>query len=53
MAGTSAKPIQAVEAYFAELGRIRGSGGATGELSCHPAFGTLLNAVGATLKPKV
>ena len=53
MAGTSAKPIHAVEAYFAELGRVRGSGGATGELSCHPALGTLLNAVGATLKPKV
>ena len=53
MAGTSAKPIQAVEAYFAALGRVRGSGGATGELSHHPALGTLLNAVGATLKPKV
>ena len=53
MAGTGAKTRQAVEAYFAELGRVRGSGGATGELSYHPALGTLLNAVGATLKPRV
>ena len=53
MAGTGARTSQAVEAYFTELGRIRGSGGATGELSYHPALGTLLNAVGAALKPRV
>ncbi len=53
MAGTSAKLTAAVEAYFADLGRIRGSGGATGELSYHPALRNLLNAVGAALKPKV
>ncbi len=53
MAAKSVKPAAAVEAYFAELGRIRATGGATGELSYHPALGTLLNAVGATLKPKV
>ena len=53
MAATSAKPAAAVEAYFAELGRIRATGGATGELSYHPALGTLLNAVGSALKPKV
>ena len=53
MAGPGAKAMQAVEAYFAELGRVRGTGGATGELSHHPALGALLNAVGATLKPKV
>ena len=53
MAGTGGKPARAVEAYFAELGRVRGSGGATGELSFHPALGALLNAVGAALKPKV
>lgn len=53
MAGTSAKLTAAVEAYFAELGRIRATGGATGELSYHPALGNLLNAVGAALKPKV
>ena len=43
----------AVEAYFSDLGRIRGTGGATGELSYHPALRNLLNAVGAALKPKV
>ena len=53
MAGTSAKLAAAVEAYFADLGRIRGTGGATGELSYHPALGNLLNAVGAALKPRV
>ena len=53
MVVTSAKPVAAVEAYFADLGRIRATGGATGELSYHPALGNLLNAVGSTLKPKV
>ncbi len=53
MTGTGAKLTQAVEAYFADLGRIRGSGGATGELSYHPALRNLLNAVGAALRPKV
>ena len=53
MTGTGAKLAQAVEAYFADLGRIRGSGGATGELSYHPALRNLLNAVGAALRPKV
>ena len=53
MAVTSAKPVAAVEAYFADLGRIRATGGATGELSYHPALGNLLNAVGSALKPKV
>ena len=42
MAGTGAKLTRAVEAYFADLGRIRGSGGATGELSFHPALGKAL-----------
>ena len=53
MAATSAKLTQAVEAYFADLGRIRATGGATGELSYHPALGILLNAVGSALKPRV
>ena len=43
----------AVEAYFSDLGRIRGTGGATGELSYHSALRNLLNAVGSALKPKV
>ena len=53
MTGTGAKLTQAVEAYFADLGRIRGSGGATGELSYPPALRNLLNAVGAALRSKV
>ena len=43
----------AVEAYFADLGRVRASGGATGERSSYGPLANLLNAVGATLKPKV
>ncbi|MCE2455979.1 MAG: N-6 DNA methylase [Gemmatimonadetes bacterium] len=53
MAGTDRKLIAAAEAYFAELGRVRASGGATGERSNYPALAGLLNGVGATLKPKV
>jgi len=43
----------AVAAYFADLGRVRASGGATGERSSYPALANLLDAVGAGLKPKV
>ncbi len=53
MAGTNKKLTSAVEAYFKELGRMHASGGATGERSSYPALAALLNAVGATLKPKV
>ena len=53
MAGTNAKLTQAVEAYFADLGRVRASGGATGERSSYGPLANLLNAVGAALKPKV
>ncbi len=42
-----------VETYFADLRRVRTSGGATGELSSYGPLTGLLNAVGATLKPKV
>ncbi len=42
-----------MEAYFADLGKVRASGGSTGELSSYGPLGNLLNAVGATLKPKV
>ena len=45
--------ISIVEEYFSELRRLRASGGATGELSTYPALSNLLNAVGATLRPKV
>ena len=43
----------AVEAYFDDLRRVRASGGATGERSIYGPLANLLNAVGATLKPKV
>ena len=43
----------AVEAYLADLRRIRASGGATGERSYYSPLANLLNAVGDALKPKV
>ena len=49
----NAKLATAVEAYFADLSRIYASGGATGERSSYGPLANLLNAVGATLKPKV
>ena len=49
----NAKLATAVEAYFADLGRIHASGGATGERSSYGLLANLLNAVGAALKPKV
>ena len=53
MTGTNTKLTSAVESYFADLGRVRASGGATGERSSHGPLANLLNAVGATLKPRV
>ncbi len=53
MSGTNTKLTAAVEAYFADLGRVRASGGATGERSSYGPLANLLNAVGTTLKPKV
>ena len=47
------KLTAAVEAYFADLRRLRASGGATGERSSYPPLANLLNAVGGSLKPKV
>ena len=43
----------AAEAYFADLHRVRASGGGTGERSYYPALANLIGAVGRTLKPKV
>ena len=43
----------AVETYLADLQRIRASGGATSERSSYGPLANLLNAIGATLKPKV
>ena len=53
MTGPNKKLIVAAEAYFADLRRVRASGGGTGERSYYPALAGLLSAVGATLKPKV
>ena len=53
MTGPDRKLIAAVEEYFADLRRVRASGGGTGERSYYPALANLLGAVGDTLKPKV
>ena len=53
MGGTNPKLTTTVETYLDDLRRIRASGGATGERSSYGPLANLLNAVGATLKPKV
>ena len=53
MTGTNTKLATAVETCFVDLGRIRASGGATGERSSYGPLENLLKAVGATLRPKV
>ncbi|MCY4440566.1 MAG: N-6 DNA methylase [Deltaproteobacteria bacterium] len=53
MARTNAKLSMAVEGYFTDLGRVRASGGATGERSSYGPLANLLNDVGAALRPKV
>ena len=53
MAASGNKLKAAVEDYFAELRRIRATGGGTGELSYYPPLNNLLNAVGGSLRPKV
>ena len=52
MTATSNNLTKAVAAYCTELHRIYASGGATGERSSYGPLANLLNAVGATLKPK-
>ena len=53
MTGPDRKLIAAVEEYFADLRRVRASGGGTVERSYYPALANLLGAVGHGLKPKV
>ena len=53
MGGTTTKLTAAVQEYFADLRRVRASGGATQERSLYGPLGNLLTAVGATLRPKV
>ena len=53
MAVSGNKLKAAVEDYFADLRRIRATGGGTGELSYYPPLNNLLNAVGGSLRPRV
>ena len=53
MTKTTTRLTVAVETYLADLQRVRASGGATGERSSYGPLTNLLNAIGATLKPKV
>src|SRR5579863_5334764 len=46
-------PAHPLEDYLRELSDIRRSGSAVPETSYYPALAALLDAVGATLKPKV
>ena len=48
-----AKLTSIVEEYLSDLRRLRASGGATVERSTYPALANLINAVGATLRPRV
>ena len=50
---TNTSLTSAAQAYFSALRQVRASGGATPELSNYVALANLLDAVGATLKPKV
>ena len=53
MTRTTTRLTTAVENYLADLRRMHASGGGTGERSSYPVLANLLDAVGATLKPKV
>ena len=53
MPDTTTRLIAAVETYFADLRQVQASSGATGDRSSYGLLANLLNAVGATLKPKV
>ena len=53
MSGTTTKLTATVEEYFADLRRVRASGGATQERSLYGPLGNLLTAIGAMVSPKV
>ena len=53
MTRINTKLTTAIETYLVDLRRVSASGGATGERSSYGPLANLLNAVGATLKPKV
>ena len=52
MSGANPGLMTAAEAYFAELKRVRASGGATAETSYYSALSNLLNAVGGAPGPR-
>ena len=53
MPANASKLSTIVEEYLGDLRRLRASGAATGERSTYTPLVNLLNAVGATLRPKV
>ena len=53
MSRTTTKLTTAIEGYFADLRRVRASGGATQERSLYGPLDNLLTAVGAILRPRV
>ena len=53
MPANAAKLTSIVAEYFSALRLSKSTGAATDELSTYLALGNLLNAVGATLRPKV
>ena len=53
MTRTTTRLTTAVENYFADLQRVRASGGGTGERSSYGPLANLLNAIGGVLKPRV
>lgn len=53
MPSATAKLSGAVEDYFAGIHQIRSTGGATDEKSLYGPLSNLLDAVGATLRPRV
>ena len=53
MPANAAKLTSIVEEYFSMLRLTQSTGAATPEQSTYPALINMLNAVGATLRPKV
>ena len=53
MPANATKLTSIVEEYFSMLRLTQSTGAATGEQSTYPAITNLLNAIGATLRPKV
>ena len=52
MTTSSKRLTEAVENYFTDLGRMKASGGTTGERSSYGPLANLLNAVAAPSSPR-